>query len=65
MSAGKRYPFPSAGNGGRASEDIFVTFPYFIRLQLSFYTALIAALFAMVVTYFITIAVLDKFDIRL
>lgn len=44
---------------------LFITFPYFIRLQLSFYTALIAALCAMVVTYFITIAVLDKFDIRL
>ena len=44
---------------------LFITFPIFIRLQFSFYTALSAALFAMVVTYFITIAVLKKFNIDL
>jgi len=44
---------------------LFITFPFFIRLQFSFYTALSAALFIMVVTYFITIAVLEKFDIHL
>ena len=44
---------------------LFITFPFFIRLQLSFYTALSASLFAMVMTYFITIAILDKFDIHL
>jgi|TARA_B100001996_G_scaffold74771_1_gene55179 hypothetical protein len=44
---------------------LFITFPIFIRLQFSFYTALSAALFAMVVTYFITIAVLKKFNIHL
>ena len=44
---------------------IFITFPIFIRLQLSFYTALSASLIAMVATYFITIAILDKFDIHL
>ena len=43
---------------------LFITFPIFIRLQFSFYTALSAALFAMVVTYFITIAVLKKFNIQ-
>tara|TARA_B110000014_G_C20124606_1_gene598028 strand:+ start:797 stop:1147 length:351 start_codon:yes stop_codon:yes gene_type:complete len=44
---------------------LFITFPFFIRFHFSFYTALSAALFVMVVTYFITIAVLDKFDIHL
>ena len=44
---------------------LFITFPFFIRLQLSFYTALSASLIAMVITYFITIAILDKFDIHL
>jgi hypothetical protein len=44
---------------------LFITFPFFIRLQFSFYTALSAALLVMVVTYFITIAVLEKFDIHL
>ena len=44
---------------------LFITFPIFIRLQFSFYTALSAALFAVVVTYFITIAVLKKFNIDL
>ena len=44
---------------------LFITFPIFIRLQLSFYTALSASLIAMVATYFITIAILDKFDIHL
>ena len=44
---------------------LFITFPFFIRLQFSFYTALSAAIFVMVVTYFITIAVLEKFDIHL
>ena len=44
---------------------LFITFPFFIRLQLSFYTALSASLIAMVITYFITIALLDKFDIHL
>ena len=44
---------------------LFITFPFFIRLQLSFYTALSAALIAMAITYFITIAILDKFDIHL
>jgi len=44
---------------------LFITFPFFIRLQLSFYAALSAAIFAMVVTYLITIAVLHKFDIHL
>ncbi len=44
---------------------LFITVPFFIRLQFSFYTALSAALFVMVVTYFITIAVLEKFDIHL
>ena len=44
---------------------LFITFPFFIRLQLSFYTALSASLIAMVITYFITIAILDKFDIYL
>ena len=44
---------------------LFITFPFFIRLQLSFYTALSASLIAMVATYFITIAILDKFDIHL
>ena len=44
---------------------LFITFPFFIRLQLSFYTALSASLIAMVTTYFITIAILDKFDIHL
>ena len=44
---------------------LFITFPIFIRLQFSFYTALSAALFAMVFTYFITIAVLKKFNIHL
>ena len=37
---------------------LFITFPFFIRLQLSFYTALSASLIAMVITYFITIAIL-------
>ena len=44
---------------------LFITFPFFIRLQLSFYTALSASLIAMVITYFITIAILDKFDVHL
>ena len=44
---------------------LFITFPFFIRLQLSFYTALSASLIAMVITYFITIAIFDKFDIHL
>lgn len=44
---------------------LFIAFPFFIRLQFSFYTALSAALLVMVVTYFITIAVLEKFDIHL
>ena len=44
---------------------LFITFPFFIRLQFSFYTALSTAIFVMVVTYFITIAVLEKFDIHL
>ena len=44
---------------------LFITFPFFIRLQFSFYTALSAALLAMVVSYFITITVLEKFDIHL
>ena len=44
---------------------LFITFPFFIRLQFSFYTALSAAIFVMVVTYFITIAVLEKFDIHI
>ena len=44
---------------------LFITFPFFIRLQFSFYTALSAAIFVMVVTYFITITVLEKFDIHL
>ena len=44
---------------------LFITFPFFIRLQLSFYTALSASLIAMVITYFFTIAILDKFDIHL
>ena len=44
---------------------LFITFPFFIRLQFSFYTALSAAIFVMVVTYFITIAVMEKFDIHL
>ena len=44
---------------------LFITFPFFIRLQFSFFTALSAAIFVMVVTYFITIAVLEKFDIHL
>ena len=44
---------------------LLITFPIFIRLQFSFYTALSAALLAMVVTYFITIAVLKKFNIHL
>ena len=44
---------------------LFITFPFFIRLQLSFYTALSASLIAMVITYFITIAILDRFDIHL
>ena len=44
---------------------LFITFPFFIRLQLPFYTALSASLIAMVITYFITIAILDKFDIHL
>ena len=44
---------------------LFITFPFFIRLQLSFYTALSASLIAMVITYFITIAILNKFDIHL
>ena len=44
---------------------LFITFPFFIRLQLSFYTALSASLIAMVITYLITIAILDKFDIHL
>ena len=44
---------------------LFITFPFFIRLQLSFYTALSASLIAMVITYFITIDILDKFDIHL
>ena len=44
---------------------LFITFPFFIRLQLSFYTALSASLIAMVITYFITITILDKFDIHL
>ena len=30
---------------------LFITFPFFIRLQFSFYTALSAALLVMVVTY--------------
>ena len=44
---------------------LFITFPFFIRLQFSFYNALLFSIIAMVVTYFITIAVLDKFDIHL
>ena len=44
---------------------LFITFPFFIRLQLSFYIALSASLIAMVITYFITIAILDKFDVHL
>ena len=44
---------------------LFITFPFFIRLEFSFYTALSAAIFVMVVTYFITIAVLEKFDIHI
>ena len=44
---------------------LFITFPFFIRLRLSFYIALSASLIAMVITYFITIAILDKFDIHL
>ena len=44
---------------------LFITFPFFIRLQLSFYSALSASLITMVITYFITIAILDKFDIHL
>ena len=37
---------------------LFITFPFFIRLQFSFYTALSAALFIMVVTYFITLSII-------
>ena len=44
---------------------LFITFPFFIRLQLSFYTALSVSLIVMVITYFITIAILNKFDIHL
>ena len=44
---------------------LFITFPFFIRLQFSFYGALSLAILAMVGTYFITIAVLEKFDIYL
>ncbi|MFL3044265.1 MAG: DUF3147 family protein [Candidatus Neomarinimicrobiota bacterium] len=44
---------------------LFITFPLFIRLQLPFYIALSAAVMLMVVTYFVTINVLEKFGINL
>ena len=44
---------------------LFITFPLLIKLQLPFYTALGAAGLLMVITYFITINILEKFGVNL
>ena len=44
---------------------LFITFPILIRLQLPFYVALGAAGLLMVITYFITINILENFGVNL